>query len=67
MGGERYELDAYSLNDEILENTPLEARRLFKMGGTTEGLVVVHRSFAKYFRGSGAVLVPIADYGVTYP
>jgi hypothetical protein len=37
------------------------------MGGTTEGLVVVHRPFAKYFRGSGAVLVPIADYGVTYP
>jgi hypothetical protein len=67
FGGMRYEVDIYSLDDELLDKTPLESRRLFKMGGTTEGLVVAHSSIAKHFRLSGAVLVPISDFGVTYP
>jgi hypothetical protein len=62
-----FEVYTYSLNDEVLEAIPLLERKLFKMGGTTTGFVVVHRSFAGFFKGSGAVLVPIADYGVKYP
>lgn len=67
FGGERYDIDTYSLNDDLLGKTPLESRRLFKMGGTTVGFVVVHFSLAAHFRRSGAVLVPIAEYGVSYP
>ena len=62
-----FEVYTYSLNDEMLEGIPFQERKLFKMGGTTEGLVSVHRSLAGLFEGSGAVLVPIADYGVKYP
>jgi hypothetical protein len=67
FGGVRHDVYTYSLNDELLDKTPLESRRLFKMGGTTEGMVVAHVSVAKYFRLSGAVLVPIAEYGVSFP
>jgi len=67
FGGERYDVDTYSLNDELLEKTPIESRRLFKMGATTEGLIVAHATVARHFRLSGAVLVPIAEYGVSFP
>ena len=60
-------VDRYSLNDELLENTPLEQRRLFLMGKTMLPLVTVHRSIAGLFERSGADLVPLLDWGVTYP
>lgn len=63
----RFDVYQYSLDDALLDKIPLEQRRLFKMGGTLDGMVVVHVSLAKHFKGSGAVLVPIADYGVTFP
>lgn len=62
-----YEVYTYSLDDELLDKTPIESRKLFKMGGTLDGFVVAHFSVAKHFRLSGAVLVPIAEYGVSYP
>ena len=62
-----YEVYTYSLDETVLEETPLESRRLFKMGSTTEGPVVVHVSIASWFGLSGAVLVPIAEYGVSFP
>lgn len=61
-----YKVRRYSLNDDLLEKTPISARRLFKMGGTTTGFVVVHASIAPHFRLSGAVLLPIAAYGMSY-
>lgn len=67
LGGDRYQMYTYSLNDEVLTKTAVESRRLFKMGGTTEGLVVAHATVARHFRLSGAVLVPIAEYGVSFP
>lgn len=67
LGGNRYQIYSYSLDDEKLNKIPIESRRLFKMGGTTDGLLVVHVSIAAHFRLSGAVLVPIAEYGVSYP
>lgn len=57
----------YSLDDDVLKSTPIEKRRLFKMGNTSAGMIVVHQSIADLFRGTGADLIPIADYGVTYP
>ncbi len=62
-----YNVRQYSLNDDLLDETPLESRRLFKMGGTLDGFVVVHVSIASWFGLSGAVLVPIAEYGVSFP
>jgi hypothetical protein len=62
-----YNVHEYSLNEELLDRTPLESRRLFKMGSTLDGFVVAHVSVAKHFRLSGAVLVPIAEYGVSFP
>lgn len=56
----------YCLDDELLDKTPIKERRLFKMGGTSDGFVVVHQSLAKHFKGSGAELVPVADFGVKY-
>ncbi|MDW5419186.1 hypothetical protein R6242_21670 [Iodobacter sp. CM08] len=67
LGPPRYEIYTYSLNDDLLEKTPLKSRLIFKMGGTTEGNIVVHKSLAGLFNTSGAVLVPISDFGVTYP
>lgn len=67
LGPPRYEIYTYSLNDDLLEKTPLKSRLIFKMGGTTEGNIVVHKSLAGLFNASGAVLVPIVDFGVTYP
>ena len=62
-----YDVYQYSLNDELLENTTLEQRRLFMMGKTMDPLVTVHRSIAGLFERSGADLVPLLDWGVTYP
>lgn len=62
-----YNVRRYSLNDELLEKTPIESRRLVKMGGTLDGFVVAHASVARHFSLSGSVLVPIAEYGVSYP
>ncbi|MGL4605551.1 MAG: hypothetical protein ACRCU9_15550 [Iodobacter sp.] len=62
-----YEVYTYDLDDKLLSETPLNERLIFKMGGTTEGNIVVHKSLAGLFKTSGAVLVPISDFGVTYP
>lgn len=62
-----HEVIKYSLNDELLDNTPLTERKLFKIGATTTGFIVVHQSIMSLFKGTGAVLVPIAEYGVSYP
>jgi len=62
-----YSLYVYSLNEDLLQNTPLAERRLFKMGGTTAGHVVAHKSIVNLFRVKGVDIVPLTDYGVNYP
>jgi hypothetical protein len=37
------------------------------MGGTTDGFLTVHESLADLFRVEGVDIVPITDYGVSYP
>jgi hypothetical protein len=59
-----YEVDTYSLNDKLLRETSLAARRLFKMGGTTDGNVVAHESVADFFRVEGVDVLSIENYGV---
>jgi hypothetical protein len=67
IGPPDYEVYTYSLNEKLLNDTPLAARQLFKMGGTTDAFVTVHESLVDLFRVEGVDIVPIADYGVTYP
>jgi hypothetical protein len=67
IGPPNYELYTYSLNEKLLNDTPLAARLLFKMGGTTDGFLTVHESLADLFRVEGVDIVPITDYGVSYP
>jgi hypothetical protein len=62
-----YSVFTYSLNDKLLEETPLPARLLFQIGGTMRDFVIVHESIADLFRVKGVDVVPITDFGVTYP
>jgi hypothetical protein len=55
----------YRLNSDLLDNTPIEQRLLFKMGGTQDGFIVCHQQLAHVFRKSGnlgATLVPVSTY-----
>ncbi|MYN20594.1 hypothetical protein GTP81_28020 [Rugamonas sp. FT107W] len=55
----------YSLDAKLLNDTPLEQRLLFKLGGTLDAYIVCHKSIARLFRGNGAngaKLVRIADF-----
>lgn len=67
VGGKKnYNVRSFSLNVELLDNTPLENRLLFKMGGTIDGHVACHKSLAPIFRGgggNGAVLKDIVRKG----
>ena len=63
----RYFVDVYSLNEGLLQKTPLAERRLFKMGGTSMGFIVAHQSIVDLFRVEGVDIVLITDYGVNYP
>ena len=65
--GTYYSVGTYSLNDKLLRETPLTHRRLFKMGAVIPGMVVAHQSIVDLFRVKGVDVVPIADYGVSYP
>jgi hypothetical protein len=59
-----YDVYTYSLNDKLLRETPLAARRLFRMGGTTVGDAVAHESITDLFRVEGVDVLPIEDYGI---
>ena len=61
------EVFTFSLNDQLLEKTPLSERRLFKMGGTLAATVTCHKSLYSLFNGngngkSGANLICVSDY-----
>lgn len=62
---EFFDMYTYSLNSKLLDETPLENRLLFQMGGTQDAMIVCHKSIAGIFRGngkSGALLQGITDY-----
>jgi len=62
-----YSVDTYSLNDNLLRETPLRERLLFEMGGAERWMKVAHKSIVDLFRVEGVDIVPITDYGVNYP
>jgi len=62
-----YDVYTYSLDENLLKKTPLAERRLFEMGGTSLGFVVAHKSIVDLFKVKGVDIVPITDYGVSYP
>jgi hypothetical protein len=53
----------YSLNVKLLQETPLRARRLFRMGETVPGMVTVHKSLVDLFRIKGVKVIPLKDFG----
>ncbi|MCC7601128.1 hypothetical protein IGS61_26815 [Janthinobacterium sp. FW305-129] len=55
---------SYSLNDELLEKTPLRNRLLFQMGGDLSAFFVCHKSLLKLFNGSqeSIHLISIGDF-----
>ena len=65
MGGfDLYSVYSYSLNEEVMKNTPLHDRLLFKMAATQDGYVFCHSTLARLFRGKdrGAELTPVPEY-----
>ena len=66
MGGYKlHSVYTYSLNEDLLDKTPLEQRLLFKMGGTQDGYIVCHQKLLSLFLGdgkNGAKLTPIHEY-----
>ncbi|QYF95418.1 hypothetical protein KY495_09830 [Massilia sp. PAMC28688] len=51
-----------SLDATVLDAIALHERRLFRMGGTADGLVVCHCSLFEHFRHDGVLLDMIEDY-----
>ncbi|UTH76594.1 hypothetical protein [Chromobacterium sp. IIBBL 290-4] len=66
FGDIRHEVINYHLNSKILEKTKIDDRRLFKMGASTEGWIVAHKSIANLFKISGVELVLIRDFGTSF-
>ncbi|MCL2141445.1 MAG: hypothetical protein FWH46_00980 [Methanimicrococcus sp.] len=62
-----YSIYTYALNESLLQKTPLSKRRLFKMGWSLDPYIVAHKSIVSLFCVKGVDIVPISDYGVSYP
>ena len=66
LGGfELYQVYKYSLNEELLDKTPLEKRLLFQMGGSIDAFFVCHQSLLRAFPvgpNRGAKFTKISDY-----
>ncbi len=57
-----YEVDQFSLNSELLDNTPLNQRLLFKMGGASDAFVTCHESIKHLFDNDGTTLIAVNDW-----
>jgi hypothetical protein len=63
MGGfTMYSIYTYSLNEELLDKTPLEQRLLFQMGGTLPAMIVCHKSIMRMFINEGTQLTKVSEY-----
>ena len=54
------------MNENILDEIPLEKRLLFKMGGTLDGYIACHQKLSRLFASEGdkgVDVVKIADFG----
>lgn len=59
-----FSVKRYVLNHELMAETPLQERLLFKMGNTSSGETVAHYSVAKYFANkSGVIVLPLTEFG----
>lgn len=64
-GERRYDVYEYVFDKELMDNTPLNTRLFFKMGGTIGAFVFCHESIAGIFRREvpmGARLVLAEEY-----
>ncbi len=66
LGGEMsYLMKSYALDEKLLDSIPLKERLLFKMGSTSDEMILCHSSLCGVFQGggkNGAVLQAITDY-----
>lgn len=58
LGGfELFQVYTYSLDDSIIERTPLSERQFFKMGATIDGFVTCHVSIISAFKSSSGSII----------
>jgi hypothetical protein len=66
LGGmQLFDVYSFKLDGRLLDNTPLQERLLFKMGGVNPAPVTVHKSLAGVFRSLGPAvceLQSVADF-----
>lgn len=62
-----YQVYQFSLDEQVLDATPLEQRRVFQMGGSIDPFVFAHRSVAGLFtRAGGAQVIPVPNFEDEY-
>ena len=59
----KYMVARFSLNDELLGNTPLEQRLLFKMGASALPMITCHESIKHLFENEGSQTIPVTEWG----
>lgn len=62
-----YQVYQFSLDEKVLDATPLEERLIFQMGGSLDPFVFAHRSVAGHFtRAGGAQVIPVPNFEDEY-
>jgi len=57
-----YSVAKYYLDNELFDQTPLEKRLLFKMGGTLEPYITCHESVKYLFETEGSRTIPVGEW-----
>lgn len=52
-GAELFDVYEFRLDSKVMAKTPLESRRLFKIGGTVDPQIFCHKSLSSIFSGNG--------------
>jgi hypothetical protein len=56
-----YDVRIFTLDEDLLQKTPLKGRLLFKMGGATLAPVLVHQSIGGLFRTPGVQMMSVVE------
>jgi len=57
-----YAVTKFSLDENVLDNVPLEKRLLFKMGGDSLAMITCHESIKRLFENDGSQTIPVAKW-----
>lgn len=58
----RYDITEHYFDSKIMDDTPLEKRFLFKLGGTIDAYITCHKSIKHLFENKGTDVVAVADW-----